>query len=163
MRGSAEAGETEALAVRKLCEPQRSPANRARTKQRCCFHIAQRVWHRIYECRGSDDVFGVAAIHIATSRAKTRTEVLAIGPAPLAFSIRPIDPRDSNAIAFAESRVLPNSFHSTDDLMSWNNRVLRGDNAAFRNVQISAAHRADRNPNQDVAIGRCWLGELGEF
>src|ERR1041384_2500415 len=100
---------------------------------------------------------GISAINMKTGEAAVVAQGLLVAPAERARAISGIQPRNSNAISFAETRCsFSERIHHSDNLVARNNRELRQVQIAFDDVKIGATDATTLDAHTDFATA--WRG-----
>ncbi len=142
---SAEAEETERLAIVEIRQSQGPIADDAGAQQGSRLHIAERLGDRIGGFLRNDHGFGVAAVGVAAGPAELLAEVLVAGPAELADAAGRVDPPDPDTLARREPRrARSQRVHPPDDLVARNDGQL-GFEPALDLIQFGMADAARRH------------------
>ena len=157
VRRRAETVETDAFAV--ACEFQRpvadEPGAEERRRPRC---VVARGERRAVALVGHDEL-RVAAVAVVAGEAGAIAEVLAAAQAVAAFATRPAEPGDADGVALGET--LARSDSAADDLVTRHERQPGVRQLAVDDVEVGAAHAAGRDGDEDLALRRLGIGQLG--
>src|SRR5579862_3680811 len=150
--GCPEAGESKRLPVAQVREAQRAPAYRAGTEERSRRGVGESGWDCVREGGRHREVFRVAAIGVAARGLKLRTKVLLARTAPPTRAAGRVNPRDADTVAALQlGDARSTRGNATDDLVPEDQRIARRHDSPLREVEIGAAHAADRDANQELA------------
>src|SRR5438067_13620777 len=122
---------------------------------------------------------GVTAIERVTGKAPIIAKILSARSAIRAIPIGPAYPRDSHAVSDCEGgsglsaatvgtlRSLPNRFadffHSSDNLVTENQRQLRIGQFAVDHMKVSAANRAGASAHEQLSPARLRLWHIPQL
>src|SRR5437016_7174177 len=68
-----------------------------------------------------------------------------------------MDPGDPNSGALLRPRIIsPGTKNPTDDLVAWDDRITRRNDATFSQIQVGATDSAHGHTDQQLAVR--WLG-----
>ncbi len=115
-------------------------------------HVIERLRNRINVIGWSDHILGVAAIDVISGEERVLAQILRAAQAVLACLIGPVQPGQSDAIAFAMIlHAASDCIDDSDDLMAWDNRPLVLRKFAFHRVQVGMAQRATIHTNAHLS------------
>ena len=135
VRGGPEAVEPEPLCV--PGEVERAVADQAGAEERRGLLVRVAGREREAVARVRDRLLRIAAVDVVAGEARVVAEILLSGAAVAAFAVRPREPRNADARAFALALD-----HGADDLVAEDERQLRVGELAVSDVQIGAANAA---------------------
>ena len=154
--GRAEAVEAERLAV--AGHTVRAVADEAGAEQRRRFGIAEFLRQAEAIAPVGDHVLGVAAVDVAAGEVRRVAEILHARQAEAAVATGPAKPGHADALAEREvADAGAQRLNPADDLVSGHDRIARLRQFAVGDMQVSAAHAAGENTNQNLTGTRLRL------
>src|SRR3954465_2080966 len=133
-------------------EPQRTEADQPGTEQWCGVRVVVLADNRKAVSRVGDAELGVSAIDVVAGEARAIAQILAAGRAVRAFTARPTQPWDADAIARSKSRVAGCLDDGSHDLVAKYQWQLRLRELAVDDVQVGPADRARCHPDQQLTV-----------